>query len=283
MQLGYIEDERSGFFSGGSVSNTLAGISNLGGKVFFNGKVGRDNIGFDYEMMMMQQGVGCDLKKSNNKTGTVLALVTPDSDRTFAVNLGAASNFSKKDINTKALLNSKILHLEAYLLENPLLKKAAIKAMRIAKRNKIPISIDLSDPDLIKRNKKEFKKIVKKYVSILFLNEKEAEALTGTKNMYKAINKLSKYVKLAVIKLGPKGSMIKIRNRILVFEPYKTNNVVDTTGAGDMYAAGMLFGISKGFSLEKSGKIASYAASRIIEQLGARLNYSIKDDIMKIR
>jgi sugar/nucleoside kinase (ribokinase family) len=149
--------------------------------------------------------------------------------------------------------------------------------MKIAKRNNIIISIDLSDSALIERNLQEFKNIVKKYVNILFLNEDEAKAFTGLEDSKAALLKASKYVKLAIVKTGPQGSMMKIRNIILKFKPFKPKKVVDTTGAGDMYAAGVLFGIANGLSLERSGKIASYAAAKVIEQVGARLNYNLKD------
>jgi sugar/nucleoside kinase (ribokinase family) len=262
---------------GGSASNTIAGISNLGGKTFFNGKIGKDALGNEYEKAMIKQGVNCDLKKIKDSTGNVVSLITKDCERTFATNLGSAVQFNKKDIAKKQLKNSKILHLEGYMLEDPKLKAASLKAMKIAKRNNIIISIDLSDSALIERNLQEFKNIVKKYVNILFLNEDEAKAFTGLEDPKAALLKASKYVKLAIVKTGPQGSMMKIRNIILKFKPFKPKKVVDTTGAGDMYAAGVLFGIANGLSLERSGKIASYAAAKVIEQVGARLNYNLKD------
>jgi sugar/nucleoside kinase (ribokinase family) len=266
--------------AGGSVSNTIAGISNLGGKAFFNGKIGRDKLGFDYEMMMNHQGVVCDLKKDNfSNTGNVLALVTKDSERTFATYLGSAINFEKRDVNKAELLKSKILHLEGYMLEHSPQKEAAIYAMDIAKRNNIIVSVDLSDASLIKRNLNEFRKIVKKYVNILFLNEKEAEAFTGLNDPKKALIEASRYVNLAIVKIGKEGSMLKIRKRILIFKPFPSSKVIDTTGAGDMYAAGILYAISNGLSLEEAGKIASYASTKVVEQIGARLNFSLRDKI----
>ena len=163
------------------------------------------------------------------------------------------------------------------MLEDSTLKEASLKAMKIAKKNNITISADLSDPSLIERNLDELRRIVKNYVDILFLNEDEAKVFTGEKDEKEALLKASKYVKLAIVKLGANGSMMKIRNNILKFKPFKPKQVLDTTGAGDMYAAGVLFGISNGLSLERSGKIASYAAAKVIEQVGARLNYNLRD------
>jgi len=268
--------------AGGSVSNTMAGIACLGGKAFFNGKVGRDKIGFDYEMFMVQHGVICDLKRDEAHTGNVLALITKDSERTFATYLGSSVRFTKKDINKKELLKSKILHLEGYMLENPELKKASLYAMKIAKKNKIVVSVDLSDYSLIERNLHEFRKIVKKYVNILFLNEKEAKTFTGCSDEKQALLKVSKDVKLVIVKLGKDGSMIKIRNKILKFKPFPITKVVDTTGAGDMYAAGILYSIANNLPLEEAGKIASYASAKVVEQISARLDYSLKENIKRL-
>jgi len=268
--------------AGGSVSNTMAGISCLGGKAFFNGKVGRDKLGFGYEMLTRRQGVYCDLRKDDTNTGNVVALITKDSERTFATYLGSSVKFTKKDVNKKELLKSRILHLEGYMLENPELKKASLYAMKIAKRNGMIVSADLSDPSLIQRNLKEFRKIVKRYVNILFLNENEAKVFTGCKDEKYALLEASKYVKLAIVKLGKNGSMMKIRNKILKFKVFPSDKVVDTTGAGDMYAAGILYGIAKGLSLEQTGQIASYASTKVVEQVGARLNCSLKDKIIRL-
>ncbi len=262
--------------AGGSVSNTVAGVANLGGKSFFTGKIGRDKLGFDYEMIMSRQGVYCDLKKDYVGTGNVISLITKDSERTFITYLGSAVRFTKKDINKKELLKSKILHLEGYMFENFNLKKATLYAMKIAKKYNIIVSIDLSDSALIERNLKELRRIVKKYCDILFLNNEEAKAFTG-KGEKEALVEMSKLVKLAIIKLGENGSIMKTKNKILRFKAFKPKKIVDTTGAGDMYSAGILYGIANKLSLEESGKIASYAAAKVVEQTGARLDYELKE------
>ena len=263
--------------AGGSVSNTIAGIANLGGEVFFTGKVGKDFLGEEYEKIMVNQGVEVNLKKDESKTGNVVSLITKDGERTFATYLGSSIKFNKKNVNKNKLLRSKILHLAGYMLEEDCLKKASLKAMKIARRNNIIVSVDLSDPSLIERNLREFRKIVKKYVDILFLNENEAKVFTGKNDEKDALLEASKYVKLAIVKIGSEGSLMKIRNKILKFKPYPTKKVIDTTGAGDMYAAGVLYGVAKGLSLERAGKIASFASTKIIEQTGARLNYRLRD------
>jgi sugar/nucleoside kinase (ribokinase family) len=262
--------------AGGSVSNTIAGASNLGAKTFFNARVGKDKLGKDYEIITKSQGIKCDLRKDDTSTGHLISLITKDGERTFTTYLGSAVNFNKNDINKKALKQSKIIHMEGYMLEHETQKKALLKAMKIAKKNKIIISIDLSDPSLIKRNLEEFRKIVKKYVDILFLNEKEAEVFTGQNDPKRALLVASTYVKLAIVKIGSEGSMMKIKNKLLIFKAFKPNKVIDTTGAGDMFAAGVLYSISKNLSLEQAGKIASFAATKVIEQTGARIEYDLQ-------
>ena len=262
--------------AGGSVSNTIAGAANLGAKTFFNARIGRDKLGFDYENITKSQGIYCDLKKDDTTTGHLISLITKDGERTFTTYLGSAVNFNKNDLNIKALKKSKILHMEGYMLEHESQKKALLKAMRIAKRNNIVVSIDLSDPSLIERNLEEFRRIVKKYVDILFLNEKEAEVFTGQNDPKRALLVASTYVNLAVVKTGPEGSMMKIRNKVLMFKSFPTKKVIDTTGAGDMFAAGILYGIAKNLSLEQAGKIASFAATKVIEQTGARIEYDLQ-------
>ena len=277
--LYFLEKKKMIKQAGGSASNTSAGVVNLGGKAFFNGRVGKDQLGKDYKNIMSEHGVKCDLRKDDVKTGNVVALITKDGERTFATHLGSAVNFQKKDVNKKALLKSKILHIEGYMLENPAHKKACLYAMKIAKRKNIIVSADLADPSLIERNLSEFKKVVRKYVDILFLNEDEAKMFSGIKDEKQALIEVSKMVKLAIVKLGAEGSMMKIKNKILRFKAVKAKQVKDTNGAGDMYAAGVLYGIANGLSLEKSGKIGTYAATKIVEQRGARLDFKLEKDI----
>ena len=168
------------------------------------------------------------------------------------------------------------------MLEDPVLKKASLHAMKIAKRNKIIVSVDLSDPSLIERNLIEFRKIVEKYVNILFLNEDESRVFSGCKDEKEALLKVSKMVKLAIVKLGKDGSMMKKGDKILKFEAVKPQKVVDTNGAGDMYAAGVLYAIANELNLEQAGRIGSYAATKVVEQSGARLDYELKNVIKDI-
>ena len=257
--------------AGGSAANTLAGVSVLGGSAVFLGKIGKDEHGNVYEQKTNEHGVNIRLSKHEEAaTGHAITFITPDSERTFATHLGAALYFRKEDVFEEEIKASKILHMEGYQLEDPELKAAAVYAMKIAKEAGVKISIDLSDPALIGRNLEALRKIVGEYADIVFVNEKEAEAFTGKKEE-EALHEIYDMCEIAVVKLGEKGSIIKADGMIYSIPAFKTK-VVNTNGAGDMYAAGILYGIANGIDIEKAGKMASYAASKVVSQVGARLS-----------
>ena len=265
---------------GGSVANTAAGIANLGGKVLFYGCIGKDEHGVIYEKGLLELGVTPRMIKGEGITGNALTFITKDKERTFAVHLGVAGNLEMEHILEEDIKNSKILHVEGYQIGNNATKDVIIHAMEIAKRNKVRVSLDLSDSRLVKNNLTDFRKIVKDYVDVLFANEEEAKAFTG-KAAENALKEIAEMVNIAIVKLGAKGSLIKQGGKIYRIRGVKAR-VVDTTGAGDMYAAGILYGLTHNLDLEKSGKLGSYAAAKVVEQIGARLNYSLKDFVREL-
>lgn len=268
---------------GGSSANTLAGIAAFGGNVIFCGKVGKDKYGEIYEQKSNECGVCTQLKKEDGKmTGQAISFITPDSERTFATHLGAAIHLRQEDVFYEDIEHSKILHIEGYQLEDHELRKTSLKAMDVAKKHKTMISIDLADPGLVKRNLEDIKKIVKENASIVFANEEEAKEFTGKENPAEALNELAKFCDIAIVKIGKDGSMIKKDDKIYIVSAVETK-AVDTTGAGDMYAAGVLFGIAKNLPLERAGKLGSWAASKVVSQIGARLNICLKDQVDKIK
>ncbi|MDI6703546.1 MAG: adenosine kinase [bacterium] len=264
---------------GGSSANTVSGVVNLGGKAAFCGKVGMDEYGIVYEQKMVKDGVSSKIVRGEGMTGKAFTFITPDSERTFATYLGASKYLMKEDISEKDIIQSRFLHLTGYVLENGL-QDVSLHAMEIAKKNGVKISLDLADISLIEGNLAFFKEIVKEYANIVFVNEQEAEAFTKKKAI-KALDEIANIVDIAVVKLGKKGSLIKQDAKVYEIPPVKTNPV-DTTGAGDMYNAGILYGLSQGKDLCTSGRIGSFVASKIVEQLGARLDYSLKDEVSEI-
>ncbi len=258
---------------GGSVVNTLVGIANLGGNVAFYGKIGNDKHGLFLEGDLKKNKIKNNLKRSSKMTGKALTFITPDNERTFAVHLGAAIDLKKKEILEEEIKNSKYLHLTGYEIEAS--KDSCLHAIDIARKNKIKISIDLADPGVIERN--PYLRDVIKNANILFLNEQEAKALTHLEPE-KAIEHISSDIDIVAIKLGAKGSIIRHNNRIIKIDGVKAK-AVDTTGAGDMYSACILYGISNGWSIEKSANLASFAAAKVVEQIGARVDYSLREKI----
>jgi sugar/nucleoside kinase (ribokinase family) len=264
---------------GGSAANTLAGLAILGGKGVLFGKVGNDPNAEFYITESEKGGVKSKLTQHNSMTGHCITFITPDSERTFATHLGAALNFRKEDVDTEEIKNSRILHLEGYLFELPELREAVIYAAKTAKDNNVKISVDLADPGLILRIPDIIDDVVKNYADIVFVNEAEAKAFTN-KEKEEALDIIYSLCDVAIVKLGEQGSIIKKDLKTCHISVYKTN-VVNTNGAGDMYAAGILYGLSKNIPIERAGRIASYASSLVVSQVGARLNKKI--DVEKIK
>ena len=255
--------------AGGSVPNTIAGIAYLGGSAGFVGKVGDDAFGEFLREGCIAQGMHHRMPKMGRLTGRAIGFITPDSERTFATHLGASCHITKGDIVEEDIRDSKVLHLSGYELESRELRETCIHAMDIAQRHKVRISIDLADPGVIGRNKADLDGIVRKYADIVFLNEEEAAAFTGLP-AEQAVVALGEYAEIAVLKRGKEGSLINDHGAIIMIAGVQAN-AVDTTGAGDMYAAAILYGITHDMPLEEAGNLASRMAAKVVEQVGARL------------
>jgi sugar/nucleoside kinase (ribokinase family) len=266
--LAGLEEKTKVITPGGSSANTLAGISVLGGNGIFLGKVGNDSHGDRYIEDTELSGVKTEIGRHNSMTGHAITLITPDSERTFATHLGAALQLSRDDVNHSHIRNSKIIHIEGYLFEPPGLREACMAALETARKNNVLVSIDLSDPGLIGRIRPVFDQVIQEYANIIFVNEEEAKAFTG-KERRDALEQIARHCDFAVVKLGPEGSIIKTGGEVYSIPVYRTD-LVNTNGAGDMYAAGVLYGLARGLSPERCGRIGSYVSSRVVSQVGAR-------------
>jgi sugar/nucleoside kinase (ribokinase family) len=264
---------------GGSAANTIAGVANFGGKAVFLGKVGRDAFGDFYKKESEKAGVTTRLARHEKMTGHAIALITPDSERTFATHLGAALFMTKEDVPEEEIRKSRILHLEGYMLEGGL-RDASLHAMEMARRHRVKISIDLADPALVRRNLDEFRRIMKEYADIIFANEEEAAVFTGLTGEETAAG-VASYCSIAAVKFGADGSIIVTGGKQYRIPPYKTA-VVNTNGAGDMYAAGVLYGIARDLPIDRAGRIGSQAASIVVSQIGARLKSALDASQMGI-
>ena len=272
--------------TGGSASNTAKGVSILGGKSAFMGKVGLDDNAKTYEKLLTEWHIKAALSTCKKDTGTSIICITPDGERTMITYLGAAGEFSDADVDKDLIKNSKILHIEGYFVGNVETYNAVLKAMKTAKDSGRKVSMDLSDTGLIKAKIDTFKKILKEYVDIVFVNEHEAKAFTGMEGE-DALHILSEYCDVSIVKLGSQGSLIKhtdkINNTKTIHQiPIHKVKVVNTNGAGDSYAAGILYSIAHDIPMDKAGFLASYISSKVVSIPEATLNYSLKDDVKKI-
>lgn len=253
--------------SGGSAGNTMYGLGVMGVHSSFIGKVGRDELGNFYEKDMVEAGLTPVLMRApHSPTGTAVALVTPDSERTFATHLGAATELEAEELRSVYFKGYNVLYLEGYLIFNlPLVEQAC----RLAKENKMCVALDLASFNVVNDMHPAFDKIIDEYVDIVFANEEEARAYTGL-GPVGALDEISKKCHIAVVKTGPDGSWIKRGDEVIKVDALKVK-AVDTTGAGDLYSAGFLYGFSNGFSLDKCGMFGSILAGKVIEIIGARM------------
>ena len=255
--------------SGGSVANSIVGLSQLNNEVGFIGKVSDDDLGEKYEIGLKSENVDYiySKKKEDLPTGTCLILVTPDSERTMCTFLGTAGKINEDDISVDAINKSEIVFLEGYLWDEGEPKKAFDKAINNA--NKVAMS--LSDKFCVDRHKPQFLDLVKNRLDLVFANEEEIMSLIDTSNFNEVINFAKEINKLIVITRGEKGS-ISIKGNIVIETGIKKNlNIVDLTGAGDLFASGYLHGYLNSFSQKDCLEKGTEMSSRIIQQIGARL------------
>jgi sugar/nucleoside kinase (ribokinase family) len=269
----YIHSETVGMdktkASGGSAANTIHGLAHLGMETGFVGKVGNDELGTFFKKDMQVNKITPILFRSMHETGRAMALVTSDSERTFATYLGAAVDLSTDDITHDVFEGYDYFYIEGYLVQN---KEMFEKALRLARNAGQKICLDLASYNIVEANVSFFKTIISKYVDILFANEEEIKALTGMAPEAGA-NEVKALVEIAVIKIGAEGSFC-VSDQDSIRIGVRPSNPIDTTGAGDLYAAGFIYGHIKGHDLETCGKMGAILAGRIIELFGAKMDES---------
>ena len=255
--------------SGGSVANSIVGISQLGDKAGFIGKISDDEFGSNYEEGLKKENVEYFYSKKKEKlpTGTCLILVTPDSERTMCTFLGTAGKISENDVSSAAINKSEIIFLEGYLWDEGEPKKAFDKA--ITNANKVAMS--LSDQFCVDRHKPHFLNLVKNKLDIIFANEQEITSLIDAKSFDEVINFSKQLHKLVVITRGAKGAVSINGEKIVECDTQKNLKIVDLTGAGDLFAAGFLHGYVNKLSTEKCLEKGTEMSSKVIQQIGARL------------
>jgi sugar/nucleoside kinase (ribokinase family) len=253
--------------SGGSAANTVHGIAMMGTKAGFIGSIGKDEVGDFFEKDMQNAGISTMLIRRSTETGTAVALISADTERTFATHLGAAVELSATDLAPEFFEGYDILYMEGYLIIN---KPLVETACRMAKERNMKIALDLASYNVVSAFLNDFREIIEKYVDIVFANEEEAKSFTG-KEPEEALNEISDICEVAVVKAGKDGSWIKRGEEIIRVGTGKVK-VRDTTGAGDLYASGFLFGYANNMDLGTCGAIGSLLAGRVIGKIGARMD-----------
>lgn len=280
--INYVKEEigrkRLHITSGGSAANTLAGVANFGAKADFIGKVATDKFGSRYSEDLRSAGVNCDLKAEAGHTGTCLALITPDAERTMLTHLGAAINLSKSDIQKEQITSTKILYIEGYLWDSPSAREACIEAIKIAKDAGVKVAFTYSDAFCVDRYRDDFVDLTKNYLDIVFCNEAEAKHATDTADVVDAFHEMRSWCDTVAITCGAHGVLLSNQKENRVEElPTWSIKLIDKIGAGDLFAAGMLYGLVKELDLTECGYLGCYAATRIVQQMSTRLNCNMQD------
>ena len=258
--------------SGGSAANTLAGVASLGGRAAFIGKVRNDQIGGIFRHDIRAAGVHFETPPATSgpPSGRCLIFVTPDAQRTMATFLGAATELGPDGVDPEVIAAAKVTYMEGYLFDPPAAKAAFVKAAEIARAAGRKVSLTLSDPFCVERHRAAFRDLVEHHVDILFANEQEICALYQVDGFDAALQAVRNHCEVAALTRSEHGSVVLAGDEIHVVDAAPVAKVVDTTGAGDLYAAGFLFGYTRGDSLYDCGRIGAIAAAEIISHFGAR-------------
>lgn len=277
----YLNKKEIRYSCGGSCPNTMVTLKSLGIETTLAGGIGFDDLGKMYKSRLKELGVNDELVENNAATGTSIILVTEDRERTMCTFLGANRNFNKDDVNLESAKKADIFYFTGYMWDTDSQQGAIRKVLDIKKKSNFIVAFDIADPFAVGRYRQTFFDIIKEYVDIVFANSEEARYLIDNYDAYECSKSIGKLCKTAVVKNGKKGSYISHDGKICEIPVYGTNRPVDTTGAGDTYAAGFLYGVQKGYSVEDSGKIASILAGEIINQIGAQFSVEKSNELMK--
>lgn len=265
--------------SGGSVGNTMAGIASLGGTGSYIGKVRDDQLGAIFNQDLESMGITFNTERSVSgaQTARCLVIVTPDGQRSMATYLGACLELSPDDIDISTILGHRVTYLEGYLWDGPQAKESMIKAARLAHSDSRQVALTLSDSFCVDRHRESFRDLIYRYVDILFANEQEIVSLYEVSDVHVALDIGRRDCNLMVITRGAEPALIASEDDVRQVSTMPVERVVDTTGAGDLYAAGFLFGITHGYDPVISGRIGAIAAGEIISHFGARPETNLQE------
>lgn len=263
--------------SGGSAANTIHGLANLGVNTGFMGKIGHDELGNFFKEDLINHNIEPRLFYGNADSGKAVALISPDSERTFTTFLGASIELGAEDLAEDYFKGYEYFHIEGYLVQN---HDLISRATELAKECDCKVSLDLASFNVVDENLDFLRELVKNYVDILFANEEEAKSFTG-KAPEKALNEISEMTDIAIVKVGKNGSLIKQNSDYSKIGIIPVQ-AIDTTGAGDLYAAGFLYGLVNNYPLNKCGEIGSVLSGKVIEIIGAKMDNSRWDKVRQM-
>jgi len=270
--------------SGGSCANTMAALASMGARVAYVGKVQRDQLGEVFAHDIRAAGVEFRTPplQGGPATARCLILVTPDAQRTMSTYLGACVELGPDDVDEAQVADAAILYLEGYLWDRPGAKAACLKAAKIAHRHSRAVALTLSDPFCVDRWRDEFVELIDRHVDILIANEVEVTSLYRVNDFEEAVEEARRHCRTAALTRGPDGSVLVSGRELHRIAAGPVERLVDSTGAGDLYAAGLLYGLTHGWSLEACGRLASLAAARILGQYGARAERSLAPLVQRL-
>lgn len=261
---------------GGSADNTIRAMARLGSEVGFIGKVGHDNTGDRFEQALRNLGIEGKIFRGKSPSGKCISLVSPDGERTMLTHLGAAAEMHAEDISPEIFDGYDCLYIEGYLVQEHSLIETAI---RTAKEQGLQVAIDLASFNVVEENLEFLRGIVAKYIDIVFANEDEARVFSGEEEPINALQYISEMCDLVVVKIGTKGALIKHKGEVIHIGIMAAAKRVDTTGAGDFYAAGFMYGLCEGLSLRQCGTIGAITAGKVIEVVGPTLGEEAWNEI----
>ncbi len=265
--------------SGGSAANTLAGIAQLGGRAAFIGRVRDDQLGeiFAHDIRSVGARFETPPAVEGPATARCLILVTPDAQRTMCTYLGASVGLDPRDLDLDLVRQARVLYLEGYLWDSDEAKQAFLAAAEVARASGGEVALSLSDAFCVDRHRESFQELVDGHVDLLFANEMEITSLYGVDRFEEAAAEVRGRCRVAALTRSEQGSMLLRGEETLTIPPYRLGELVDTTGAGDLYAAGFLHGYTRGESLERCGRLGSLCAGQVVTQLGPRPHASLPD------
>lgn len=261
--------------TGGSAGNTVCALAALGANPGFIGKVGQDETGAFFGDTLRQRGVNALLATCDLSSGIASTFISTDGERTFGTYLGAAATLRAEDLSRKMFAGYNYLYIEGYLLQD---HDLMLRAVQLAKEEGLQVCLDMASYNVVEAERDFFDQLIVKYVDIVFANESEALAYTG-KAPHEALEEIASKCSIAVVKTGKEGSLVKKGTEVIQLLSCPIDNVLDTTGAGDFYAAGFMYGLTCGYSLEKCVQISTILATAVIQEVGTTLSAKKWDEI----